>query len=122
MVSERYFIKLGGDNAPMNIAPTFKLGMNVKEMTHYSTTKDAVNFPDKIKAVVRTVDIDGREGLKLEDVLLTPGISWKAGYSHNLVSVNGNQLPISQEQILGSYLTYHEGKADIYHNNQLIFE
>ena len=48
LVRQRYFIKVEGDNAPMNISPTFRLGMNVKHMTHFSTTKDAVIFPEKM--------------------------------------------------------------------------
>jgi hypothetical protein len=74
MVRDRYYIKVEGDNAPMNIAPTFKLGMNVKFMSHFSTTTDAVIFPEQMKNICRTEMIDGKEYMKLEDVLINAGL------------------------------------------------
>ncbi|AOT69561.1 hypothetical protein Gferi_08205 [Geosporobacter ferrireducens] len=113
MVRQRYFIKIEGENAPMNIAPSFKLGMNVKGMTHFSTTKDAVIFPEKMRAVVRTKKINGKEGLLLEDVLLTAGMRWTGGNGFNAVSTDGSQLQINGEELPECYITSEDGKVDL---------
>ncbi len=107
LVIQRYFIKTEGINAPMNIAPGFKLGMNVKNMTHFSTTKDAVIFPDKIVQVVRTKDINGKEGLLLEDVLLTAGMRWNDGDEFIGVDSNENSYDLSSESFTEMHLTYN---------------
>lgn len=103
LVRQRYFIKVEGENAPMNIAPNFKLGMNVKNMTHFSTTKDAVIFPEKMVEVVRTKDINGKEGLLLEDVLLTAGMRWTEGNQFVVVSKD-DEIELSLKEMLNSYI------------------
>ncbi|WP_325224511.1 FMN-binding protein [Schnuerera sp.] len=104
LVRQRYFLKVEGDNAPMNIAPNFKLGMNVKNMTHFSTTKDAVIFPEKMVEVVRTKDINGSEGLLLEDVLLTAGMRWTDNNQFNIIGRDDAKVEITLEEMLDSYI------------------
>lgn len=120
MVRQRYFIKVEGDNAPMNIAPNFKLGMNVKNMTHFSTTKDAVVFPDKMKAVVRTKDIEGKEGMLLEDLLLTAGMRWKEDDDFLGISRDGSQVEISAEDLLDSYALEEDGSVSLYRDEEIL--
>lgn len=120
MVRQRYFIKVEGDNAPMNIAPNFKLGMNVKNMTHFSTTKDAVVFPDKMKAVVRTKDIEGREGMLLEDLLLTAGMRWEDDDDFLGISRDGSQVEISADDLLESYAIEEDGLVSLYKNREIL--
>ena len=122
MVRNRYFIKYEGDNAPMNIGPAFKLGMNVKEMTHFSTTKDAVIFPEKMKKVVRTKDINGEEALNLEDVLLTAGRRWEDDKEFVALSVDGSQSFFDMDELFSSYLVYKDGKTSLYINDTQIVE
>ncbi len=120
LVRQRYFIKVEGDNAPMNIAPNFKLGMNVKHMTHFSTTKDAVIFPEKMIEVVRTKKISGNEGMLLEDVLLVAGMRWDEGDKFTLVNKNEETYDLSLEDMLKCYLVYEAGQASIYKDKELI--
>ncbi|NLJ57656.1 MAG: FMN-binding protein [Tissierellia bacterium] len=120
LVRQRYFLKVEGDNAPMNIAPTFKLGMNVKEMTHFSTTKDAVIFPEKIVEVVRTKDIKGVEGMFLEDVLLLAGIRWDEDSEFSAVNTEGSSIALTLEEILKSYIRYEDGQVDLYKDDSEI--
>ena len=114
LVRQRYFLKVEGDNAPMNIAPNFKLGMNVKEMTHFSTTKDAVIFPEKMIEVVRTKDIKGFEGMLLEDVLLTAGMRWNEENSFIAVNKDERIIDLSINDLLKCYLTYENGQVNLY--------
>ena len=111
MVRQRYFIKTEGDNAPMNIAPTFKLGMNVKHMTHFSTTRDAVVFPETMKDVVRTKDIGGKEALLLEDVLLVAGMRWEDNSKFLIQDFNNETSPIDLDSLLKLYIIKEEDRV-----------
>lgn len=114
MVRQRYFLKVEGENAPMNIAPNFKLGMNVKRMTHFSTTKDAVIFPHIIKDVVRTKDIKGKEAMYLEDVLLTAGMRWEEKDRFIGVSADDNKIEIAASDLLDTYMINDNGLVSLY--------
>lgn len=120
LVIQRYFIKIEGDNAPMNISPNFKLGMNVKNMTHFSTTKDSVIFPDKMKEVVRTEEIDGVDGLLLEDVLLTAGMRWADEDKFIAVSTGDEKVELSSSDILKCYIVEEDQTVDLYKENNAI--
>lgn len=122
LVGQRYFIKVEGENAPMNIAPNFKLGMNVKHMTHFSTTKDAVIFPEKMGEVVSVEDIDGREGLLLEDVLYTVGMNWTDEDKLIAISKDGLEVEINIEEMMSSYIVDNENSASLYHNGKEIIK
>jgi DMSO/TMAO reductase YedYZ molybdopterin-dependent catalytic subunit len=114
LVRQGYFIKSEGENAPMNIAPNFKLGMNVKHMTHFSTTKDAVIFPEKIKSVVRTKTIGAQEGLLLEDVLLTAGMRWEDSSKFTAIATDGKTYDLNVEHLKDSYLVKRDGDVNLY--------
>lgn len=103
----------------MNISPNFKLGMNVKNMTHFSTTKDAVIFPEKMIEVVRTKSIEGNEGLLLEDVLLTAGMRWNEGIKFTAVSMD-KEIDLSLEEMLNCYLIYKDGQASLYKDKEIM--
>ncbi len=120
LVRQRYFIKVEGDNAPMNIAPNFKLGMNVKHMTHFSTTKDAVIFPEKMIEVVRTKSIGDREGMLLEDVLLVAGMRWDEDDKFKAVDKNEEKTDLSMDEMLKSYLIYQGGQVSLYSDKEII--
>ncbi len=122
LVRQRYFLKVEGENAPMNIAPNFKLGMNVKHMTHFSTTKDAVIFPEKIIEVIRTKDINGLTGMLLEDILLTAGMRWKDNTTFNAVSTDKTEILLSFNDMLNCYLTYENEQVNLYQNNNEIMK
>lgn len=122
LVRQRYFIKVEGENAPMNIAPNFKLGMNVKEMTHFSTTKDAVIFPEKMAGVVRTKNINGNEALLLEDVLLTAGMRWKDNNHFVAVSRDDSNREISIEEMLNCYIVEVGEQVNLYHDEDEIMK
>lgn len=122
MVRNRYFIKYEGENSPMNIGPSFKLGMNVKGMTHFSTTKDAVIFPEKMKTVVRTKEIQGEEGLNLEDVLLTAGMRWDDNSKFVAISIDDSQISLDINDLLDSHLIYKDGKTRLYISDLEVIE
>lgn len=112
MVRDRYYIKTGGDNAPMNIGPAFKLGMNVKEMTHFSTTIDAVIFPEMIMKVIDEESIPQGKGMRLKDVLEEAGMVIESDDAFILLDTSGNKYPLSQNQLEASYLIPADNGAD----------
>jgi Na+-translocating ferredoxin:NAD+ oxidoreductase RnfG subunit/DMSO/TMAO reductase YedYZ molybdopterin-dependent catalytic subunit len=122
LVRQRYFLKIEGENAPMNIAPNFKLGMNVKQMTHFSTTKDAVVFPEKMKAVVTTKSIGVDEGLLLEDVLKKVSMKWSSQTNFLAISEDGIILELSQEDIQNTYLLMSDDVVMLYLGDDLVMK
>lgn len=120
LVRQRYFLKVEGDNAPMNIAPNFKLGMNVKHMTHFSTTKDAVIFPEKMIEIVRTETIKGYEGMLLEDVLLVAGMRWHEDDNFLAVDKNEESYDLSAKDLLKCYLIYKDGQVSLYKDKEIM--
>ncbi|MFA6982385.1 MAG: FMN-binding protein [Sedimentibacter sp.] len=120
LVRQRYFLKVEGDNAPMNIAPKFKLGMNVKHMTHFSTTKDAVIFPEKMIEVVRTKPIMDSEGMLLEDVLLVAGMRWDEKDSFTALNRNEEKIELTTEDMLKCYLIYEDGQVSLYKDKEIM--
>ena len=69
IVSQRYYIKIEGKAAPMNISPYIKLGMNVKNMAWFSTNADAVIFPEQMAKLLEEKQIDGLKGVLLGEIL-----------------------------------------------------
>lgn len=120
LVRDRYFIKIEGKNAPMNIAPNFKLGMNVKNMSHFSTTKDCVVFPWKIIDLCRTKEIDGKQGMLLEDVLVTAGLSWKPENSFQMIDTSQHVSDLMASEVGNCYLVYGDGVVTLYKNGEVM--
>ena len=112
MVRDRYYIKTGGDNAPMNIGPAFKLGMNVKEMSHFSTTTDAVIFPEGIIKVLDEENLPQGKAMKLSEVLEEAGMVLDNNEDLILVDMSGKEYPLGINEMESSYLIPSEGSAD----------
>lgn len=120
MVRDRYYIKVGGENAPMNIGPAFKLGMNVKEMTHFSTTTDAVVFPEMMIKVIGEEVIEQGKAMKLRNVLETSGMIISEKDELVVVDTNEKEYPISKEELEDSYLIPLDGSADLVFESNVI--
>ena len=74
VVSSRYYIKIDGDDAPMNVSPDFKLGMNVKQLAWISTNADAAVFPEEMLTLLGEQQIGEGSGIPLYDLLLEVGV------------------------------------------------
>lgn len=112
MVRDRYYIKVEGDNAPMNIGPGFKLGMNVKEISHFSTTLDAVIFPDIMMKVIGEENTPYGEAMKLKDALEEAGMIIDVADELSIVDMKGKEYTISKSQLDSAYLIPTEHGAD----------
>jgi len=112
MVSDRYYIKVGGENAPMNIGPAFKLGMNVKEMSHFSTTIDAVIFPRVLVKVLMGGNVKEGEGANLLDVLETAGMVLDSE-NYVIKYMDDQEFMIKKSQLNNAMLIPREDRTDI---------
>ena len=70
MVNERYYIKTEGVDAPTNISPFVKLGMNVKNIAWISMSDDACIFPEQMMKYMPLNKIKDVSGLPLDEVLV----------------------------------------------------
>jgi Na+-translocating ferredoxin:NAD+ oxidoreductase RnfG subunit len=111
MVRQRYYIKTSGENAPMNIAPNFKLGMNVKYMAYFSTTEDAVIFPQEMQKLTGSIDLAGKKGMSLADILTAVGVISPETKQFELVTVAGVKTAISGKEIDKCILTCQNDKV-----------
>jgi len=113
IVRDRYYIKTEGDNAPMNISPAFKLGMNVKEMSCFSTTTDSVIFPKVMMKAVGEESIKEGKAMKLVKALEEAGMVFQGDYELTLTDMEGTKHPISRSELESSYLIPSDNSADV---------
>ena len=120
MVRDRYYIKTGGENAPMNISPYFKLGYNVKEMTSFSTTRDAIIFPKIMLLVVENESLPQGTAISLIDTL-EEGLMYLDDTDKLFVTdINNKETVIDKNQFENSYLIPKENGADMLIGDKLI--
>lgn len=120
MVRDRYYIKVGGENAPMNIGPAFKLGMNVKEMTHFSTTTDAVIFPEMLIKVLGEEIIEQGKAMNLREVLETSGMIIGEEDGLVVIDTDEKEYSLSKEQLDNSYLVPLDESTDLVYGSSII--
>ncbi|WP_051688296.1 FMN-binding protein [Desulfofalx alkaliphila] len=112
MVRQRYYIKISGEGAPMNIAPNFKLGMNVKNMAYFSTTEDAVIFPQEMQKITGLAELNGQKGMNLHSVLIGVGVITPQDKQFELVNTAGQKIEISGRD-LDKCVLVHQGDGKI---------
>ena len=120
MVRDRYYIKTAGDNAPMNISPGFKLGYNVKEMTSFSTTTDAVIFPKIMLKVIDNEDLPQGTAIRLVETLEEALMDVDGVNKLTIVDINDKETVITANQLENAYLIPKETGADILIDNNII--
>jgi len=113
MVNNRYYIKIEGAGAPMNVSPNFKLGYNVKNIAYFSTTEDAVIFPNEMQKLTGTVKLGNEEGLPLEKVLEIAGIEGVAKKQFEAVDTLGESIKLSGEEISRCILVYKDKEVTL---------
>lgn len=69
VIKPNYYLKLEGIDSPTNIAPYIKLGMNVKNISWFSTNKDAVVIFDKLLEYLDIDEIRNSKGLFISEIL-----------------------------------------------------
>lgn len=111
MVKDRYYIKIGGEGAPMNVMANFKLGTNVKDMAFFSTTEDAVIFPEEMIKITGTLAIDKQSGMPLTKVLEKCGITGSIKAKFVLIAMDGRKMELRTGEIKNCILVLNDKKV-----------
>lgn len=92
MVSKDYYIKVAGADAPMNMAPNIKLGMNVKHIAWFSTNADAAVFPEQMSQLIGEQQIGDQKGIPLQDLLWEVQVRDIAEKQFELIGTDGESV------------------------------
>lgn len=121
MVSQRYYIKVSGEDAPMNMAPNIKLGMNVMHIAWFSTNADAAIFPEEIIELTGERQVGAHKGISLSAMLEEIGLTDIENKQFEVVGTDGNSVRVSGQELDkgillikedGSYpVVWHEGEG-----------
>lgn len=95
MVKSRYYIKVKGKDAPTNVSPYIKLGMNVQNIAWVSTNQDAAIFPEKMMEYMDTAEIDGQKGLTLQEVLYESEVKAVKSKTFDIIGTKGEKITAS---------------------------
>lgn len=108
IVSQRYYIKTEGEDAPMNISPYIKLGMNVKHIAWFSTNADAAIFPEQMIKLLEETEIDGLKGVSLGEILEEVRVKDIEDKSFEIVDVSGESVKVDGNNLYEGILTVNE--------------
>jgi hypothetical protein len=99
MVSQRYYIKVTGEDAPMNMAPNIKLGMNVAHIAWFSTNADAAVFPEEIVELTGEQQTGAEKGISLQAILLEVGLIDLEKKQFEVIGTDGNSVKVSGQEL-----------------------
>jgi len=99
MVSKDYYIKVAGKDAPVNMAPNIKLGMNVKNIAWFSTNADAVVFPEKMQELIGEKRLACHKGVALADMLEEVQVRDIGAKQFELIGVDGENVRVSGKDL-----------------------
>jgi len=95
MVKSRYYIKIDGADAPTNVAPYIKLGMNVQRIAWLSTNADAAFFPDMLPEYMDTKKIGAETGIPLDELLYEVEVGTVRAAEFDLLGTGGERYRVS---------------------------
>lgn len=117
MVNQRYYIKVAGEGAPMNIAPNIKLGMNVMHIAWFSTNADAAVFPEQIIELTGEEQSGAQKGISLRAILEEVGLTDIDKKQFEIIGTDGNNVKVSgQELSKGILLVKDDGSYPVVWN------
>ena len=104
MVQSRYYVKIDGADAPTNVAPYIKLGMNVQNIAWFSTNTDAVFFPELLMAYMDTKTVRGETGIPLDELLYEVGVGTVIAAEFDLLGTAGERYRVSGSELSGAVM------------------
>lgn len=99
MVKSRYYIKVEGADAPTNVSPYIKLGMNVQNIAWVSTNADAAVFPAQLEEYMDKKTIDGQEGIPLDEVLYETEVKAVQTENFDILGTAGEKITVKGEDM-----------------------
>ncbi len=114
MVKSRYYIKVEGKDAPTNVSPYIKLGMNVQNIAWVSTNSDAAIFPDKMMEYMDTKMIDGQKGITLDEVLYETEVKKVKSETFDILGTKGEKITVAgQDMSRGILVPGKDGRVGV---------
>jgi len=114
MVKSRYYIKIDGDDAPTNVTPHIKLGMNVHKIAWISTSSDAAVFPYMLMEYMDTKTIRGQTGIPLDEVLFETGVETVRAAEFDILGTAGERFRVSGADMASAILVpLADGRAGV---------
>jgi len=114
IVKSRYYIKVDGKDAPTNVSPYIKLGMNVQNIAWISTNADAAVFPEKMIEYMDTKEIGGQTGIPLDEVLYETEVKAVKSETFDIMGTGGEKITVSGADMnRGILLPKEDGGAGI---------
>ncbi|OPX86470.1 MAG: Oxidoreductase molybdopterin binding domain protein [Pelotomaculum sp. PtaB.Bin104] len=114
MVNQRYYIKVEGEGAPMNMAPNIKLGMNVMHIAWFSTNADAAVFPEEIVELTGEQQVGAQKGISLRAILEEVGLTDIDGKQFEVTGTDGSSVKVSGQDLnKGILLTKDDGSYPV---------
>ena len=104
IVKSRYYIKIDGEDAPTNVTPYIRLGMNVHRIAWISTSADAAVFPYMLTGFMDTRTIRGLTGIPLDEVLYEAGVETVRAADFDLIGTAGERVRVSGAGLSGAIL------------------
>ena len=104
MVKSRYYIKTDGADAPTNVAPYIKLGMNVQKIAWFSTNADAAFFPDMLMEYMDTKTVKGETGIPLDELLYEVETGTVRTAEFDLLDTAGQRYRVSGGELSGAIM------------------
>ena len=109
MVKSRYYIKIDGADAPTNVAPYIKLGMNVQKIAWFSTNADAIVFPLMLPEYMDTKSVSGETGVPLDELLYEVEVETVKAADFDLLGTAGERYRVSGSELNAAILVPLEG-------------
>lgn len=114
MVKSRYYIKVKGKDAPTNVSPYIKLGMNVQNIAWVSTNADAAIFPDKMMEYMEPKEIDGQKGITLEEILYETEVKKVKTETFDILGTKGEKITVAgKDMSRGILVPRTDGSAGV---------
>ena len=104
MVKSRYYIKIDGEDAPTNVVPYIKLGMNVQNISWISTNADAAVFPNMLEQYVSTKTINSKTGIPLDELLYEVEVAAVKNAEFDLIGNMGERVRVPGSDLSGAIL------------------
>lgn len=114
IVKSRYYIKVEGKDAPTNISPYIKLGMNVHNIAWISTNQDAAVFPHKLAEYMELVEMGGQKGILLSEVLYETEVEAIRDHLFDVLGTDGEKTTVPGEDLTkGILVPGEDGSAGV---------
>jgi len=114
MVKSRYYIKTDGADAPTNVAPYIKLGMNVQKIAWFSTNADAAFFPGMLMEYMDTKTVKGETGIPLDELLYEVEIDTVRAAEFDILGTAGERYRVSGAELSGAiFVPLPDGGAKV---------